>query len=108
MKKPVIVREDLSEVMQIAMSWSLFLSLKMPTSKCQAQDFADYRSAYLDLYDKVKTDTQTEKVSILDDVDFEAELIHRDVINVHYILTLLAEALRCRSARTAEGSQEDS
>lgn len=56
-----------------------------------AQRFADYRSAYLDLYDKVKSDTQKEKVSILNDVDFELELIHRDVINVQYILTLLAK-----------------
>ena len=56
-----------------------------------AQRFADYRSAYLDLYDKVKTDTQKEKASILDDVDFELELIHRDVINVQYILALLAQ-----------------
>lgn len=55
-----------------------------------AQRFADYRSAYLDLYDKVKTDNTKEKVSILDDVDFELDLIHRDVINVQYILTLLA------------------
>lgn len=56
-----------------------------------AQRFADYRSAYLDLYDKVKTDSQKEKASILEDVDFELELIHRDVINVQYILTLLAQ-----------------
>jgi type I restriction enzyme R subunit len=56
-----------------------------------AQRFADYRSAYLDLYDKVKSDTKKEKASILDDVDFELELIHRDVINVQYILTLLAK-----------------
>jgi type I restriction enzyme R subunit len=56
-----------------------------------AQGFADYRSAYLDLYDKVKTDNKKEKVSILDDVDFELELIHRDVINVQYILGLLAQ-----------------
>ena len=55
-----------------------------------AQRFADYRSAYLDLYDKVKTDNTKDKVSILEDVDFELELIHRDVINVQYILTLLA------------------
>lgn len=54
------------------------------------QRFADYRSAYLDLYDKVKTDSTKEKASILDDVDFELELLHRDVINVQYILTLLA------------------
>lgn len=55
-----------------------------------AQRFADYRSAYLDLYDKVKTDNTKETASILEDVDFELELIHRDVINVQYILTLLA------------------
>jgi len=55
-----------------------------------AQRFADYRSAYLDLYDKVKTDNTKEKASILDDVDFELELLHRDIINVQYILTLLA------------------
>jgi type I restriction enzyme R subunit len=41
-----------------------------------AQRFADYRSAYLDLYDKVKTANQVEKASILNDVDFELELIH--------------------------------
>jgi len=56
-----------------------------------AQRFADYRSAYLDLYDKVKTDNQKEKASILEDVDFELELIHRDIINVQYILTLLTQ-----------------
>ncbi|MDF1815283.1 MAG: type I restriction endonuclease subunit R [Verrucomicrobiales bacterium] len=56
-----------------------------------AQQFADFRSAYLDLFDKVKSDTQLETVSILEDVDFELELIHRDVINVQYILTLLAQ-----------------
>jgi type I restriction enzyme R subunit len=55
-----------------------------------AQRFADYRSAYLDLYDKVKSDNQVQKASILNDVDFELELIHRDVINVQYILQLLA------------------
>ena len=33
----------------------------------------------------------TEKVSILEDVDFELELIHKDEINVAYILKLLAK-----------------
>jgi len=56
-----------------------------------AQRFADYRSAYLDLFDKVRTDNQKDKASILEDVDFELELIHRDVINVQYILGLLAQ-----------------
>ena len=55
------------------------------------QEFEDYKSRYLDIYDKVRNDHQKEKVSILDDVDFELELIHRDEINVAYILKLLAK-----------------
>lgn len=53
------------------------------------QDFEDYKSKYLDLYDKVKHNSSKEKVSILNDIDFELELIHRDEINVSYILGLL-------------------
>ncbi len=55
------------------------------------QSFEDYKSKYLDLYDKAKNHHQKEKVSILNDVDFELELIHRDEINVAYILKLLAK-----------------
>ncbi|MEX2633673.1 MAG: type I restriction endonuclease subunit R [Balneolales bacterium] len=54
------------------------------------QRFEDYKSKYLDLYDKTKQETAKQKVSILQDVDFELELIHRDEINVAYILNLLA------------------
>tara|TARA_R110002050_G_scaffold300104_1_gene467692 strand:- start:8614 stop:11514 length:2901 start_codon:yes stop_codon:yes gene_type:complete len=55
------------------------------------QEFEDYKSKYLDLYEKVKRDTAKEKTSILDDIDFELELIHRDRVNVAYILKLLAK-----------------
>ena len=55
------------------------------------QSFEDYKSKYLDLYDQVRSDHQKEKTSILEDVDFELELIHRDEINVAYILKLLAK-----------------
>jgi len=55
------------------------------------QDFEDYKSKYLDLYDKVKSNNQKEKVSILDDIDFELELIHKEEINVAYIIKLLAK-----------------
>ncbi|WP_293893021.1 type I restriction endonuclease subunit R [Flavobacterium sp.] len=53
------------------------------------QEFEDYKSKYLDLHDKVISEHQVEKVSILEDVDFELELIHRDEINVSYIIQLL-------------------
>jgi type I restriction enzyme R subunit len=55
------------------------------------QEFEDYKSKYLDLYDKVRSGESREKASILEDVDFELELIHRDEINVAYILSLLAD-----------------
>lgn len=55
------------------------------------QTFENYKSKYLDLYQAVKTDYQKEKVSILDDIDFELELIRRDEINVAYIIKLLTE-----------------
>ena len=56
------------------------------------QMFEDYKSKYLDLYDKARADKQdVEKVSIIEDVDFELELIQRDEINVVYILALLSK-----------------
>ena len=55
------------------------------------QEFEDYKSKYLDLHDKVKKETQKESVSIINDVDFELELIHKDEINVTYILNLLSK-----------------
>lgn len=54
-----------------------------------AQDFEDYKSKYLDVHDKVKKQTEAEVDSVLEDVDFELSLIHRDEINVAYILNLL-------------------
>jgi type I restriction enzyme R subunit len=55
------------------------------------QDFENYKSKYLDKHEQVKTDRQKEKVSILDEIDFELELIHKDEINVAYILQLLKD-----------------
>ena len=56
--------------------------------------FADFKSKYFDIYQKVKRDTSKEKYTILDEIDFQAELIHRDQINVAYILQLLKELVQ--------------
>ena len=53
------------------------------------QDFEDYKSKYLDLHEK--TQNPLEKTSILDDIDFETELLRRDDINVEYIMNLLKD-----------------
>jgi type I restriction enzyme, R subunit len=68
-----------------------------------ADTFNSYKSKYLDLYEKVKHNTQKQKTSILDEVDFELELIHRDQINVAYIIKLLA---RLKQAKTTEAQQQ--
>ncbi len=52
------------------------------------QTIEDYKSKYLDIHDGRR---EKEKVSILDDIDFELELIHRDEINVTYIIQLLTQ-----------------
>lgn len=54
------------------------------------QTFADYLSKYLDLRDSVQRQRTKDKASILEDIDFEVVLVHRDEVNVAYILKLLA------------------
>ena len=54
------------------------------------QTFDDFKSKYLDIYDKVRQAREKDKVSILEDVDFELELVRRDEVNVDYILKLVA------------------
>ena len=77
------------ELMRIKNILSAFADFKWEDLAMSQQLFEDYKSKYLDLYDKVKSDHKKEKVSILEDVDFELELIHRDEINVAYIIQLL-------------------
>jgi type I restriction enzyme R subunit len=68
----------------------------------EEQQFEDYKSKYLDLFDKARSQTEGEdKASIIHDIDFELELIQRDDINVAYILRLLAEL------KTDEQSEDD-
>ena len=50
------------------------------------QKYEDYKSKYLDIYDGVRN---SEKTSILADIDFGIELMQTDKINVSYILNLI-------------------
>ncbi|MFB2895191.1 type I restriction endonuclease subunit R [Aerosakkonemataceae cyanobacterium BLCC-F50] len=60
------------------------------------QTFEDYKSKYLDIYDRTRSKPDEEKESLVEEVDFELELIQRDEINVSYILKLLANLQRDR------------
>ncbi|REG87441.1 type I restriction endonuclease subunit R [Winogradskyella sediminis] len=59
--------------------------------------FNEYIDRYWSISDKVKKDSKVDKASILNDIDFELELIHRDQINVAYILQLLAKLKDAKS-----------
>ena len=72
----------------------------------EEQLFADYTSKYLDLKDKLGTDPSPEKTSILNDIDFELELIRRDTINVTYIIQLLIKFKSKHSAKDKESIEK--
>ncbi len=93
------------DLMRIKNILTAFSDFKWEDLKMTEQQFEDFKSKYLDLYDKVKSDHQKEKVSILEDVDFELELIHRDEINVAYIIQLLIKLKAVQAHGSA--SQED-
>lgn len=79
------------ELLRIHTRLIVFTEFTFDDLSISEQDFNDYLSKYLDIYEKYKKDTAPEKVSVLDDVDFEVELVRRDNINVSYILNLLKE-----------------
>ncbi len=79
------------EIMRLKNILSSFIEFTFDDTYMGEQEFVDYTSKYLDLYDKIKTNNQKESVSILDEIDFELELIHRDEINVTYIMNLLSQ-----------------
>jgi type I restriction enzyme R subunit len=91
------------ELMRIKNILVAFSDFKWPDLAMGEQLFEDFKSKYLDLYDKVKSDHQKEKVSILEDVDFELELIHRDEINVAYIIQLL---IKLKSVKTHDRASQ--
>lgn len=55
------------------------------------QTYEDYKGKYLDIYDKVMRPNKEDddRESILDDIDFNIEILRNDLINVEYILDLL-------------------
>lgn len=92
-----LIREDdqfefiklFRDLMRVKNVLNTFTQFEMEETEMEDQEFEDYKSKYLDLYDRHKGDSK-EKVSIINDIDFELELIHRDEINVSYILNLLS------------------
>lgn len=67
----------------------IFTEFTFDDLKIEEQEYNDFKSVYLDIYDEQKEDG--ENISVLNDIDFELVLLRNDKINVDYILKLMED-----------------
>lgn len=94
-------------LMRLQKKMSHYTEFSWDDLQMEEQLFADYTSKYLDLKDRLGADPSPEKTSILNDIDFEVELIRRDTINVTYILQLLVQFRSKHSAKDKENIEKE-
>lgn len=85
------------EVMRYNAQLQTFIEYDQDQTVLDKQHFANFASKYADLCRAIRKTTKKEKVSVLDDVDFQLDLLHSDRINVGYILTLLQMAVNAET-----------
>lgn len=81
------------EVMRYNAQLQTFIEYDQDQTQLDKQHFANFASKYADLCRDLRKATKKEKVSVLDDVDFQLDLLHSDRINVGYIINLLQLSL---------------
>ena len=85
-KQFVVTFRELTKYLQSLHTFIEF-SFDQDALTMSEQEYQDYKSKYLMLYSKQKTDREV--VSVLNDVDFCIELMESDRINVAYIMNLI-------------------
>jgi type I restriction enzyme R subunit len=81
------------EVMRYNAQLQTFVEYDQDQTQLDKQHFANFASKYADLCRDLRKITKKQKVSVLDDVDFQLDLLHSDWINVGYIINLLQLAV---------------
>ncbi|MEI6553197.1 MAG: type I restriction endonuclease subunit R [bacterium] len=94
------------DLLRIKSSLETFAEFSFKDLGITEQEFYDYQSKYLDVYEDRKNNDSGEE-SILDQIDFEIELTVRDVINFDYILHLLAGLKNTSSEEVRKKKTED-
>lgn len=89
------------ELLKLKNTLISFTEFRFDDIDIEEQEIEEYQSKYLDIYDSIKSG-DTEKVSILADLDFELELVKRDEINVGFILRLVAQMVGASESRQKE------
>ena len=98
--KFVIAFRKLMRTMNFLQSYTDFDWEDLPID---IEEYKGYETKFLDIKDIVTQNQQKHKTSILNDIDFELELIHKDQINVAYILKLLSQL---KDANTSEAKTQ--
>ena len=89
------------DVMRLHTQLQTFTEYDQDATSLNKQEFANYVSKYSDL--KQTTKTSKDKASILNDIDFQLELLHSDRVNVGYIVRLLQLA---KDSKTEQQQQQ--
>ena len=87
LKKFIVIFKNLLRILNRI---STFAEFEYSDLNISEQTMNDFKSKYVDLYETVKP-TSPVKTSVLEDVDFEIELLRRDNIDVSYIINLLKD-----------------
>ncbi len=98
--KLIFVRQ-FRNLLRIKSSLETFVEFSFSEVDIDEQEFLDYQSAYLDLYRARKLEDK-EKISIIDEIDFEVELTRRDQINFDYIVKLIVRLKDIKSDKVRE------
>ncbi len=93
------------DLLRIKSSLETFAEFSFENLSISEQEFYDYQSKYLDIYEERKDHNGPE--SILDQIDFELELTVRDIINFDYIILLIAGLKNISSDAIRERKTED-
>ena len=93
------------DLLRVKSSLETFAKFSFNELGISEQEFYDYQSKYLDIYQERKNfDGEVE--SILDQIDFELELTVKDVIDFDYIIMLIA-GLKNISSKAAREKKTD-
>ena len=82
--------EAFGSVFRLLKRLEMFSEFSWDSLPIDEQSYADYKSKYLDIYQRTQQSDNT-KADILQDIAFEIDLLHHDRINVDYILALLKD-----------------
>ncbi|WP_213280139.1 type I restriction endonuclease subunit R [Chryseobacterium indologenes] len=95
------------ELMRLHKKMSHYTEFTWNDLNLDKDSFMKYSSKYQDLKESINLKSSVQKTSILNDIDFELELIRRDTINVTYIIQLLINFKSKQNSKSKQSIEKD-